>query len=67
MNFQNNGLSFLHVDVNFAEEQKKLEARKTPENAAESPASSVRILGWLLFCNTLIAVIDCETSVTQLF
>jgi hypothetical protein len=33
--------------VDSAWEQKKLEARKLPENAAESPASSARFVGLL--------------------
>jgi len=35
------------VGVDSAWEQKKLEARKMLENAAESPASSARFVGWL--------------------
>jgi hypothetical protein len=33
--------------VDSAWEQEKLEARKMLENAAESPASSARFVGWL--------------------
>jgi hypothetical protein len=40
------------VGVDSAWEQRKLEARKMLENAAESPASSARFVGTLLTCQT---------------
>jgi len=40
------------VGVDSAWEQKKLEARKMLENAAESPASSARGVGRVLFTRT---------------
>ena len=49
--------------VDSAWEQKKLEARKMLENAAESPASSARFVSLLLcffctlFCNTLLLLL----------
>jgi hypothetical protein len=33
--------------VDYAWEQEKLEARKMPENAAESHTSGARFVGWL--------------------
>jgi hypothetical protein len=39
--------------VDSVREQEKLEARKMLENAAESPASSARFVGWLLLRQTL--------------
>jgi hypothetical protein len=43
------------VGVDSVWEQEKLEARKMPENAAESPASSARFVG-LLFALRLISL-----------
>jgi hypothetical protein len=33
--------------VDFAWEQKKLKARKLPENGDQSPLSAARLVGWL--------------------
>jgi hypothetical protein len=44
--------------VDSAWEQKKLEARKMPENAAESHTSGARFVGTLLILETLTLFFD---------
>jgi hypothetical protein len=50
------------VGVDSAWEQKKLEARKILENAAESPASSARFVGRSYICFVFVQIL-CKASI----